>query len=162
MGRGRARVAVLGVVAALVLALAGCGAESHPNEQRPQAPTRVSITIQPGSVTVQPARIGVGPARTQQIPQNQNHAQPPIRNSKAPLNVVVVTANQTRFDSHLVIRGPRRETSGPIFANSPGNFQTELPAGTYTVSAADIPGAGTAKLVVGDYRASSQNDVLLP
>jgi hypothetical protein len=30
------------------------------------------------------------------------------------------------------------------------------------VAAADVPGARPGKLVVGPYRASSQNDVLLP
>ena len=54
---------------------AGCGAESHPNEPRPQAPTRVSVTISrrrghraagDGSA--------IGPEKSQQIPQNQNHA----------------------------------------------------------------------------------------
>ena len=30
------------------------------------------------------------------------------------------------------------------------------------ITAADIPGARPGKLVVGPYRASSQNDVLLP
>jgi len=35
-------------------------------------------------------------------------------------------------------------------------------AGIYTVSAADVPSAKPAKLVVGPVRTSSQNDVLLP
>jgi hypothetical protein len=152
---------VVGAIGALSLAAAGCGSESHPNEPRPQAPARVSVTIAPGAVTVQPARIGVGPDRTQQIPQNQNHEQPPIH-TNAPLDVVFVASNQTRTDSHLVVRGPRQATSGPVFANSPGSFQTNLPAGVYTISAPDVPGATPGKLVVGSYRASSQNDVLLP
>jgi hypothetical protein len=161
MGRGRARVAVAGLVGALALAAAGCGAESHSNDPRPQAPTRVSVTINPKGITVQPKSIGVGPARTQQIPQNQNHPQPPIR-TDGPLTVVIVSANQTRTDSRLEIRGPRDASSGPIPAGSPGSLQTDLPTGTYVLAAAGIPGAGIAKLVVGPYRASSQNDVLLP
>jgi hypothetical protein len=152
---------VVGVIALLALVAAGCGSQSHPNEQRTQAPTRVSVTIAPGKVTVQPARIGVGPARTQQIPQNQNHGQPPIH-TKAPLDVILVAANLTATDSHLKLHGPRDSTSGPLYGNSPGTFQTNLPAGTYTITAAGIPGARPAKLVVGSYRASSQNDVLLP
>jgi hypothetical protein len=162
MGRGRAKVAVAGVIGALVLVLAGCGAETHPNDPRPQVAIRVSVTITPKAVTVQPAAVGVGPAQTQQIPQNQNHAQPSIRGDRGPLTVAIVTANQTRSDSRLEIRGPRDASSGPIPAGSPGTLQTDLPSGTYVIAAANLPGARPGKLVVGPYRASSQNDVLLP
>jgi hypothetical protein len=162
MGRGRARAAaVAGILAATALAAAGCGASSHPNDPRPQVTIRVSVTIGPRGVLVQPARIGVGPARSQQIPQNQNHPQPPIR-TNAPLDVVFVASNQTDVDSHLVLHGPRDASSEPVLAHSPGTFQTALPTGAYTISAADVPGATAGKLVVGPYRASSQNDLLLP
>jgi len=149
------------VVGALALAAAGCGAETHSNEPRPQAPLRVSVTITPRAITVQPQQVAVGPARTQQIPQNQNHPQPPIRTDRA-ATVVIVAANQTGFDSRLEIRGPRSISSGPIPARSPGTLQADLPTGTYVIAAAGIPGARLGKLVVGPYRASSQNDVLLP
>jgi hypothetical protein len=49
-----------------------------------------------------------------------------------------------------------------MVANASGSFQLDLPSGTYTVSAADIPAAKPGKLTVGTYRSSSQNDVLLP
>jgi hypothetical protein len=144
-----------------VLAASGCGAESHPNEQRPQVALRVSVTITPRGITVQPGRIAFGPAKTQQAPQNQNHAQPPIKTNR-PVTVSIVTANQTRFDSKLELRGPRDVSSAPIPAGSPTTLQTDLPTGTYVVGAANVPGARLGKLVVGPYRASSQNDVLLP
>lgn len=146
---------------ALALAATGCGAESHPNDPRPQVALHVSVTIAPKAITVLPAAIGVGPARTQQIPQNENHAQPAIR-STGPVVTVLVIANQTRSDTHLELRGPRDASSGPIPANSPGTLQTELPTGTYAIAAANVPGARPGKLVVGPYRASSKNDVLLP
>lgn len=152
---------MVGVIGALALAAAGCGASSHPNEPRPQAPTRVSVTIAPGAISVLPGRIGVGPDRSQQIPQNQNHKQPPIH-TNAPLTVVFVTSNQTRADSKLEIHGPKDASSGTVYANSPGTFQVNLPAGDYTIAAAEAPGATPGKLVVGNYRASSENDVLLP
>jgi hypothetical protein len=161
MGRGRARAAVAGLVAVGALAASGCGAESHPNEPRPQVALRVSVTITPKAITVQPVAVGMGPARTQQAPQNQNQAQPPIHTDR-PLTVSIVTANQTRFDSKLELRGPRDVSSVPIPANSPATLQTDLPTGTYVVAAANVPGARLGKLVVGPYRASSQNDVLLP
>jgi hypothetical protein len=143
------------------LAAAGCGAERHANEQRPQVSTRVSVTIGPREVIVQPTRVAFGPEKTQQIPQNQNHPQPPIK-TDAPLDVTFVSANQTTEDSKLVIRGAADATSVPVLAHSPGTFQIDLPTGTYTVAAPGIPGARAARLTVGPYRASSQNDVLLP
>jgi hypothetical protein len=152
----------VGAFAVLALLAAGCGAESHPNDQRSQVALRISVTITPRAITVQPAAVGVGPARTQQIPQNQNHPQPPIKGDDGPLTVSIVIANQTRTDSKLELRGPRDVSSVAIPAGSPATLQTDLPAGTYVVGAADIPGARLGKLVVGDFRASSQNDVLLP
>jgi hypothetical protein len=123
---------------------------------------RVSVTITPRAITVQPAAVGVGPARTQQIPQNQNHAQPAIRKDDRPVTVSIVIANQTRFDSQLEIRGPRDDSSVPIPAGSPATLRTDLPTGTYVIGAANVPSARPGKLVVGPYRASSKNDVLLP
>ncbi len=161
MGRGRARVAVAGIVGVLALAAAGCGAETHPNDPRPQVALHVAVSIGPRAVTVQPAAIAVGQARTQQIPQNQNHPQPPIH-TDAPVTVTLVTANQTRFDSHLEVHGPGNFSSGPVLAHSPASFQAELPTGAYTITAAGIPGARPGKLYVGPYRASSKNDILLP
>lgn len=146
---------------ALAVAAAGCGSQSHPNDPRPQVATRVSITIGEHGIAVQPPRVAFGPAKTQQIPQNQNHPQPPIK-TDAPLTVILVTSNQTRTDSRLEIRGPTDASSGPMLANSPGSFQTDLPSGAYSIAAAGIPGARPGKLIVGPYRASSENDVLLP
>ncbi len=162
MGRGRARFAAsCAVVAALALAAAGCGAETHPNDPRPQVATRVSVTVNDKRVIVDPQGIGMGPEKSQQIPQNQNHAQPRIDTDK-PLDVVFVAANQTGTDSELEVTGPTNASSGPLLANSPATFQADLPAGTYVITAADIPTARPAQLVVGDFRASSENDVLLP
>ena len=161
MGRGRGRVAAGCVLGALALVVAGCGAEEHANDPRPQPPTRVSVAITPHSITLQPPRIAVGPEPTQQIPQNQHAGQPPIR-TKAPVDVVFVAANLTDVDSKLEIRGPKETTSDLLVANGNGSLLSALPTGTYTISAADIPGAKPVRFVVGPYRTSSQNDVLLP
>ncbi len=164
MGRGRGRRWNRGqacALAALALAGVGCGAQEHANDPRPGVSTRVSVSITRDAITVKPAIIGIGPDRTQQIPQNQNVPQPNT-DGKAPLNVVLVAANLTDFNSRLVIRGPRDATSGPMVANGNGSFQLGLPTGIYTISAADIPTARPARLAVGPYRASSKNDVLLP
>ncbi len=152
---------MVGVVAFAALLVAGCGASSHPNKPRPQVPTRVSVTLNRRGITVTPARVAFGPERTQQIPQNQNHPQPPIKTDR-PLDLVFVAANQTFTDTHLVIHGPKAAKSGMVFAHGPGTFQTTLPTGVYTITATEQPEAKPGKLVVGPYRASSENDVLLP
>jgi hypothetical protein len=172
MGRWRGRrlfAAPHASAAALSLALgavallgAGCGAETHVNDPRPQPPTRVSVTVSDDQVTVQPPRIAVGLEPTQQIPQNAHAGQPPVR-SDAPLNVVFVVANLTGTDSHLQVRGSGKSlTSQPLYANNNVDMPGILPTGVYHLSAADIPSAKPAKLVVGPVRTSSQNDVLLP
>jgi hypothetical protein len=158
LGRG---IAVGACVGALGLAALGCGAEEHANVARPGVPVRVSVAISEDSITVTPAKIGIGEERHRQIEQNQDHSQPDIHTNE-PLTVVFVSANLTRTDSKLEIHGPKDFTSGPLVANGNGSYQAALPTGSYTVSAADIPGSKPAKLLVGPYRASSQNDVLLP
>jgi len=160
MAGGRARAAAFCVLAAaLALAAAGCGASSHANDPRPSPPTRVSVTINPGGITVQPRKVAFGPEPTQQIPQNQDHPQPPIK-SRKPLVVVFVVANQTGATTSVRLRGSKEMDFGKVLARSPETFQTELPTGSYTVTADGI--AASDQLAVGPYRASSQNDVLLP
>lgn len=169
MARGRGRrwnrapklAGVGAVLAALALVGAGCGAQEHTNDPRPGIPTRVSVSIARDAITVRPAIVGIGPNHTQQLPQNQFVPQPNT-GGRGPLNVVLVAANLTDFNSKLVIRGPRDAVSGPMFANANGTFHLALPTGIYRISAADIPTARPAHLAVGPYRASSQNDVLLP
>jgi hypothetical protein len=155
-------VAVSLSLAALAAATAGCGAEERVNEARPQPPTRVSVSVTAEKVTVQPSRVAIGPEPTQQIPQNKHAGQPPVR-SNAPLDVTLVAANLTPFESHLEVRGVGKSaTSEPLVANGNVTLQTSLPTGVYRVSAADIPAAKPGRLVVGPYRSSSENDVLLP
>jgi len=147
---------------AVLLSIAGCGAESHVNDPRPQPPTRVSVAINEDEVLVQPRRIALGPEPTQQLPQNQNVRQPPVR-SKQPLNVVLVATNLTGRDSRLQVRGRGRTLSSrPLYRNANVTLQAILPTGVYEVSAENMPGAEPGRLVVGPYRSSSENDVLLP
>lgn len=162
MGSGRGRAFAAGcAVVALGLVTAGCGAEEHANEPRPQPPTRVSVTVTPKAITVQPPRIAIGPEPTQQIPQNQHTSQPQVR-SKAPVDVVFVSANLTDFDSKLEVRGPKNVKSDALVANGNNSLLASLPTGVYRVSAADIPGAKPVRFTVGPYRSSSENDLLLP
>lgn len=160
-GRGIGAVAcALGALA--LLGVTGCGVEERANEPRPQTPTRVSVTVLDDAVTVRPPRIAFGPEPTQQLPQNSEAEQPVVR-SRAPLDIVFVAANLTDLNSRLRVRGPGREAISELWAaNSNVSMQTALPAGVYTVSAAGIPSAEPATLVVGPRRTSSENDLLLP
>lgn len=150
--------ALIGTAALLV----GCGESRHANDQRPQVSTRVSVTISPSQVIVQPLKIAMGPEKFQQSPQNQNYPQPPLKNSRGPLDVTFVAANQTSSDVQLEIRGARSMDSETVFSRGPASFQVDLPTGNYTITAVGLPEARPAHLKVGPYRASSQNDVLTP
>jgi len=162
MGRGGARAAAIAVLVGTAALLVGCGESRHANDQRPQVSTRVSVTISPGKVMVQPLKIAMGPEKFQEIPQNEDHPEPPLKNSKGPLDVTFVAANQTPKDARLKITGPENATSEPVFARSPSSFQLALPTGSYTITAVGVPGAKPAHLKVGSFRGSSQNDVLTP
>ena len=153
-------MAVAGLICAAALA-GGCGESRHANEQRPNVSTRISVTISPKQVIVQPLEIGVRAEPTQEVPQNEKDPEPPIKTDK-PLDVTMVVANQTPVDAKLKIRGAEEEETETVFARSPGSFQVDLPAGSYTITAVGLPKARPAHLTVGRYRASSQNDVLLP
>lgn len=149
-------------LALLALLAAGCGVEEHANEPRPQPPTRVSVAVAEDGITVDPPRIAFGPEPTQQIPQNRDAEQPPVK-SDEPLDVVLVAANLTGTESRLRVRGPRREaTSPPLVAQGNISLLAALPTGVYEVSAANLPDVESATLTVGPYRSSSSNDLLLP
>lgn len=153
------------LVCALVMSAllgAGCGVEEHANEPRPQPSTRVSVAVGDDEITVQPGRIAIGPEPSQQIPQNVGAGQPRIR-SNAPVEVVLVAANLTDVDSRLEVRGAgANATSKPLIANGAITLQAQLPTGVYSVRAPGIPGVEPGRLVVGPYRTSSENDLLLP
>jgi hypothetical protein len=162
MGRWRGRIVGACAFAALAFATAGCGAQEHQNDPRPQPPTRVSVTVTENAITVAPTRIAVGAEPTQQIPQNAHAGQPPVQ-SEAPLDVVFVAANLTDRPSRLVVRGPKTDASSErLIANGAVTLQAALPTGLYRISAEDIPSAKPARLGVGSYRSSSENDLLLP
>jgi hypothetical protein len=163
MGFGRARAAAVAVLVGSAALLIGCGESRHANDQRPQVSTRVSVTISPKEVIVQPLKVGMGAEKFQESPQNQDHPEPPLKKSGGPLDVTFVVANQTPRDTTVqVLRQSQALKMEKVFAHSPGSFQVDLPAGTYTVAAGGLPGARPAHLTVGRYRASSQNDVLTP
>lgn len=158
LGRG---IAAGACVAALALVSIGCGAEEHANDPRPSPPVRVSVAIHRNSITVTPSKVGLGPEQAKLIEQNKGQPQPDVAGNR-PLTVVFVSANLTGVDSSLEIDGPKDAESGELVANGNGSYQVALPTGRYEIGAADLPRAKPARFLVGPYRASSQNDVLLP
>jgi hypothetical protein len=163
MRLGRARAAAIAVLAGVTALFVGCGESRHANDQRPQVSTRVSVTVSPSEVIVQPLKIGMEAEKFQEIPQNQDHPEPPLKKSNGPLDVTFVIANQTPRDATVqVLEGSQEIDGEKVFAHSPGSFHLNLPAGSYMISAAGLPGAKPAHLTVGKFRGSSQNDVLTP
>lgn len=154
---------LLACLGALALTAAGCGVETHENAGRPAVSTRISVAVTDSSITVEPNRVGTGPESppTQQIPQNHDASQPQ-RKGGEPLTISIVAANLTDTKTKLVLRGPSEASLDPLVANGNGTLVAHLDEGVYTISAAGLPKATPAKLTVGSYRTSSQNDVLLP
>ena len=157
---GRARVAGGGALAALILAVvAGCGAETPSQRTPPRGRHPGQRDDRQRRHRRQPPVIGVGPEKSQQLPQNQNHPQPPIK-TQAPMDVVFVTANQTGKDSKLLIRGPSRS---PHPRSTPTARPPMPPTADRQVhDRRRRPKGAPATLKVGPYRASSKNDLLLP
>jgi hypothetical protein len=162
MGAGGVRAAAIAALVAATALLLGCGESRHANQQRPTGSTRVSVTVTDSELIVAPTGIGARAEATQEIPQNVEHPEPPIKSTK-PLDVTFVIANQTSRPSTVQIHDQSRLVKGiKVGPRSPGTLQAELPTGHYLISGGSATKAKPAELTVGKYRASSQNDVLLP
>jgi hypothetical protein len=162
MGAGGVRAAAIAAMVAATALLLGCGESRHANQQRPTGSTRVSVTVTGRELIVAPTEVGARAEATQEIPQNVEHPEPPIKSTK-PLDVTFVIANQTSRPSAIQILDGSRMVKGiKVEPRSPGTLQAELPTGSYTISGGSATKANPAQLRVGRYRASSQNDVLLP
>jgi hypothetical protein len=125
-------------LAALALAVAGCGAEDHANDPRPPKPIEVTAKVDNKQVVVSPDEFGAGLA-------------------------IFTIANQSDSETTLTLDGPVEQESAPIL---PGNvtdtFKVPLETGDYKVSAGTDSTASPAQLRVGPERPSSQDDLLLP
>lgn len=119
------------------IAVAGCGAEDHPNEPRPPAPIEITARVSDDRVAVQPSEFGAG-------------------------LVNMTISNQSDVPVEIAVDGPTGNTGPTIAPGQPGNFKFNFEEGEYEVSAGEESDASPAVLTVGPERASSQNELLLP
>jgi hypothetical protein len=150
-------LATTAVLAAGVL-LSACGAETHPNGQRPPIPPVVSVTLNEESIEVSPEAVGVPGESPVNINQNnlapENQADP-----DTPLVVQVAISNLVPKNTRLILEGPA-EAEEVLTASGSGGFNKALPTGIYRFSSP--ASAGTARLLVGPSRVSASGDLLTP
>lgn len=138
--------------------LSACGAESHPNGQRPPVPPVVSVSVGADSIEVSPGAVGVPGESPVNINQNnlapENQADP-----DTPLVVQIAISNLVPKNTKLILEGPA-EAEEDLTANGSGGFNKALPTGIYRLSSP--ASGGTARLLVGPSRVSASGDLLTP
>lgn len=122
---------------AVVVPVAGCGAEDNANEPRIPSPIEVTARVDQDRVDVSPNDFGAG-------------------------LVVMTISNQSTDPVQIGVEGPTAGEASAIEPGSVGNFKFNFEEGDYEVSPGDESRARPAVLRVGPERASSQNEVLLP
>ncbi len=134
------------LVLAVLFAVVGCGDDSdeRANKPRPPAPINITAAIDSDRIRVSPRSFGSGPVVF--IISNQ---------SGAPQTVTFET-NEIGGKSGGVQRSTQE-----IASRSTGQLKVDPPEGSYLLStgAADIR---PAELVVGERRASAQDELLQP
>jgi hypothetical protein len=141
MKSGRTRAALL-VLSSAVLA-AGCGGSSKfKNDPRPPTPIQLTGVVTDKRVTISPKRVGAGP-------------------------VILIVSNQTDAAHTVTLEGGgTTDTVGPVNPLDTAQLQSTLKPGTYTVKAgskqATTKEIEPGTLTVGQKRASSSNQLLLP
>lgn len=123
---------------AIVAILAGCGTESRENKNRPPIPLNVGVSIGPEKVVISPRTFGAGPT-------------------------TFTIANQSGSTVTFKIVGETLERSqGPIANDNRAQLEARLTPGEYEVKASGAPAAPPIRIVVGQERPTSQNELLLP
>lgn len=143
MHRARRWAVALGAIA--MVGAAGCGDdEDFANEPRPPAPVTLTASISKERVSVSPKAFGAGP-------------------------IELIITNQTDSTQRVTLEtdeppgsGPGiKQVTGPINPRETASLKANLDPGTYSVQV-DGGDITDATLRVGDERASSQDDLLLP
>lgn len=125
-----------------VVALAGCGSEDFRNEPRPPRPEALTGVIRKDAVTISDNRLGAGP-------------------------IELTISNQTDEAHTVTLEGGRlRERVGPINPLDTATIRASLGPGSYEVRAGSAEALTEAiepaPLDVGDKRANSNDELLLP
>jgi hypothetical protein len=131
----RSPLALAGI--AVLVPVAGCGGEDHPNVPRAPSPIEVTAKVDESAVDVSPNEFGAG-------------------------LVVMTISNQSEDPVQIGVEGPTAGEASMIEPGSVGNFKFNFEQGDYEVSPGDESRARPAVLTVGPERASSQNELLLP
>jgi hypothetical protein len=106
------------IVAALALALGGCGGDDEfANRERAPAPITLSAAITPRDITVSPSRIGAG-------------------------TVELIASNLTSISQQITLRSealspgtpPLEQRTGPINPGDTASLTADLAQGTYRVT----------------------------
>lgn len=138
-GAGAARCAAL--IAALPVALLGCGGDSDfANNPRPAAPIVVTAKVDSEKVVVSPKKFGAG-------------------------LVNFSVANLSDDPVSLTLVGPAPEdnqASGEIPPGGVGNLKADMAEGDYEVNGGNRSDAKPAQVAVGTERKSSKDELLLP
>lgn len=138
--------------------VAGCTAESRPNDPRPPLVPVVSVSVSEDSISVAPRGVGLPGQRTPNV--NQNRTAPQNQGDRSePAVVNFRTSNLIRREVPLLLEGPV-ERVYRMPPSSPGSFLAGLEPGIYRLSSP--ASRGTARLLVGASRVSSSGDLLTP
>jgi hypothetical protein len=134
------------LVLAVLFAVVGCGDDSdeRANKPRPPAPINVTTAIDADRIRVSPRSFGSGPVVF--IISNQ---------SGAPQTVTFET-NELGGKS-----GGIQRSTQEIASRSTGQLKVDPPEGSYLLSTG-AAGIRPAELVVGERRASAQDELLQP
>ena len=142
------RGATIGVVALLVLALAGCGGTTHfADKARPANPVNLTVYVSDAKISVSPSSVGAGPA-------------------------TFIVTNQATRSVQLTLQpaagGAALATTAPINPQATSSFSVDFRPGDYTLATsptADTLGTATissASLHIGGPRANGNSALLEP
>lgn len=142
----QAAVAACALVATFALASCGDDGRKHANAERPPSPIVISAAISDDSVSVSPKRFGAGPITLV------------ISNQSAAAQQVTLETDDQPGDSGP---GVKAIETGPINPRETASVKGDLREGTYSLHV-DGEGVRAARVVVGQQRPSSQNELLQP
>ena len=158
MLRVRGITSCIGLLVLAGILVAGCTAESHPNDPRPPVVPVVSVAVNEDSIELSPRAVGLPGQAAANVNQNRTAPENPADHS-APAVVNFRFSTQIRRRVPVRLEGPvdRIYRLAPA---SPDSFLVGLENGIYRLSSP--ASRGTARLLVGPGRVSPSGDLLTP